>query len=233
MALLRSTIEFTNRAMAAIKAKQRIKLAAELEEVRLNLGCGLAVTGGWVNIDGSLNALVASFPAVFQRWMFRLTGARAYYTESEYCALLSQNTFIHHDLARGIPLDNEVADCIFSSHFFEHLYRDEALHLLRDCHRVLKNGALLRISIPDLEYALALYAQGEKERMLQDYFFVEDGGNVYSRHKYMYDFEMLATLLSEVGFRDVTRRGFQEGDLPDVSLLDNRPEDSLFVEARK
>jgi SAM-dependent methyltransferase len=231
--LLRSTIELTNHVMARFKAKRIIPVPAGFNSVCLNLGCGLAVTKGWINIDGSLNALVASMPAAVHRLMYRLTGAKAYYSEAEYCRLLDEHVFIHHNLAAGIPLGDGVADYIFSSHFFEHLYQKEAAHLLQDCHRVLKEGALLRISIPDLEYAISLYTKGNKEQMLKNYFFVEDGDSTYSRHKYMYDFEMLSELLSEIGFREITRRKFQEGDLPDVNLLDNRPEDSLFVEARK
>lgn len=233
MKLLRSTIELTNHVMARFKAKRIIPVPAGFNSVCLNLGCGLAVTKGWINIDGSLNALVASMPAAVHRLMYRLTGAKAYYSEAEYCRLLDEHVFIHHDLAAGIPFRDGVADYIFSSHFFEHLYQKEAAHLLQDCYRVLKEGALLRISIPDLEYAISLYTNGNKEQMLKNYFFVEDVDSTYSRHKYMYDFEMLSELLSEIGFREITRRKFQEGDFPDVSLLDNRPKDSLFVEARK
>ena len=233
MSLLRSTIELTNRVMAKVRSNQRVRVPEDFKSVRLNLGCGLAVAKGWINIDGSLNALVASMPAFVHRLMYRVTGARAYYSENEFCQLLGEHVFIHHNLAAGIPLEDEVADYIFSSHFFEHLYQNEASHLLTDCHRVLKEGGLLRISIPDLEYAIGLYKNGEKENMLKSYFFVEDGDNDFSRHKYMYDFDMLSAILSEIGFREITRRKFQEGKLPDINLLDNRPEDSLFVEASK
>ena len=233
MSLLRSTIELTNRVMARVRSKRRVRVPANFKSVRLNLGCGLAVTKGWINVDGSLNALVASMPVFVHRLMYRVTGARAYYSENEFCRLLGEHVFIHHNLAAGIPLEDEVAHYIFSSHFFEHLYQNEASHLLTDCHRVLKEGGLLRISIPDLEYAIGLYESGEKENMLKSYFFVEDGDNDFSRHKYMYDFDMLSAILSEIGFREITRQKFQEGKLPDINLLDNRPEDSLFVEARK
>ena len=49
----------------------------------------------------------------------------------------------------------------------------------------------------------------------------------------MYDFDLLATLLKRVGFVEVQRASFQNGDVPDVALLDNRPEESLYVEASK
>jgi SAM-dependent methyltransferase len=188
---------------------------------------------GWVNIDGSLNALVASLPGFTHRLMYRLTGARQYYSESEYCRLLGEHVFIHHDLATGIPLRDGVADFIYSSHFFEHLYRKDAMNLLEECHRVLKPGGMLRLSLPDLEYAISLYTAGRKDEMLQNYFFVEDADNHYSRHKYMYDNEMLSSLLAQAGFRDIARCSYREGQVPDSAVLDNRPDESLFVEAIK
>ena len=69
--------------------------------------------------------------------------------------------------------------------------------------------------------------------MLRDYFFVDESDSFYARHKYMYDFELLKEKLNAAGFNDVERRNYQEGEAPDLNLLDNRPEESLFVEARK
>lgn len=231
--VLRSTIELTNRLLARLKSRRRSNVPEGLPSVKLNLGCGLAVAPDWLNIDGSLNALVAGMPSSMHRFVYRLTGARQYYSEQEYCRLLKEHKFMHHDLSTGIPLRDEVADYIFSSHFLEHLFRKDADYLLRECYRVLKPGGVLRISIPDLEYALSLYSSGQKEKMLQNYFFVEDGDSYYSRHKYMYDYEMLESHLKNMGFSRVTRCQYRQGRVPDIEILDNRPEESLFVEAVK
>ncbi len=236
MSPLRSIIEFSNRVFGRIKRSRKITTPSVTDatgNVLLNLGCGLAVTKNWINIDGSLNALVAAMPSAFHVLMYRLTGAKQYYTKSEYCRLLRDHVFIHHDLAYGIPLQDGVANYIYSSHFFEHLHRGDAKHLLSECYRVLKHGSVLRISVPDLEYALALYSSGKKQEMLLNYFFVEDDESHYARHKYMYDFEMLSKLLREIGFRDIQRCQFRVGAVPDIDILDNRPDDSLFVEAKK
>lgn len=233
MMSLRSVIEFANRILGNLKANRRVPIPGGLASVRLNLGCGLAVTKGWINIDGSLNSLVASMPKAIHVLMYRLTGAKQYYSKSEYCRLLGENVFVHHDLAKGIPFADCVADYIYSSHFLEHLYRNDALHLLRESYRVLKRDAILRISIPDLEYAISMYKRGLKDEMLTSYFFVEDGDNHFSRHKYMYDFSMLEKLLKDIGFHDIRRCQFKMGAVPDIELLDNRADESLFVEAKK
>lgn len=40
---------------------------------------------------------------------------------------------------------------IFSEHFFEHLFFDEAAALLRECERVLKPGGIIRTVVPDAD----------------------------------------------------------------------------------
>jgi predicted SAM-dependent methyltransferase len=201
--------------------------------VKINLGCGLAVTPGWTNVDASLNALVASWPRAAHKLLYRFSGANRYYSMEQYCDLLENHVFVHHDLSHSIPLRDQAADFLYSSHFLEHLVMRDAVHLLKECYRVLKPGGIVRVCVPDLAYAVSLYSQGEKQKMLGDYFFIEDDGSFLARHKYMYDYELLALLLESAGFQDVMCCTYQKGSTPDIEKLDNRPEDTLFVEAVK
>jgi predicted SAM-dependent methyltransferase len=233
MRLLRRFVEVSTQLIGSLKCNQRKSIPPQFSQAKINLGCGLAVAGGWVNIDGSLNALVATLPRSLHHVAYRMTGANRYYSEDEYCRLLREHYFIHHDLAYSIPLADGVADFIYSSHFLEHLFRRDGERLLMESFRVLKPGGTVRVVVPDLEHALSLYIAGEKHKMLSDNFFVEDDDSYYARHKYMYDFEMLADALTRVGFRDVRRCDFQKGNTPDLDCLDNRPDESLFVEATR
>jgi SAM-dependent methyltransferase len=232
MSVLRTVVDATTLSLGRMKRRKRHRVNQE-GMVKINLGCGLAVAKGWVNVDGSLNALVANMPGFMHRVAYRLTGANKYYKEAEYRSLLGDHRFIHHDLSFGIPVADGVADYAYSSHFLEHMPRRQAEHLLNEMHRVLKVGGVARIAVPDLEYAVGLYAAGQKEKMLNQYFFIDVDESYYARHKYMYDFQMLKDALIRAGFREVRRCSFAEGEVPDIDVLDRYPEDSLFVEAKK
>ena len=199
--------------------------------VKVNLGSGLNVAPGWINVDASLNAFLAGAPAQLLKLSYRLTGSRTYYSEMDYIACLRTNQFIHHDLSRGIPFPDASADFCYCSHFLEHLYPDAAVQLLREALRVLKPAGVFRICVPDLDYVMGLYRTGDKHRFLQ-YFFLASGEPDLSRHRYMYDYESLAKALDGIGFVEIVRRNYREGAVPDLDILDNRSEETLFVEAR-
>ncbi len=233
MSFSRILIDTFSRLIGTIKKRQKIEVSYLSGSIKLNLGCGLAVSKGWINVDGSLNALIAGMPKFFHAAAYRLTGANRYYSKNEYCRLLGDHHFVHHDLAFGIPFKDGVVDFIYSSHFLEHLFYKDAQHLISECHRVLKPNGTIRISVPDLEYAVKLYHSGKKHEMLENYFFVEDDASNYARHKYMYDFGLLSESLTLAGFQNIRRCEYQEGLTPDLEKLDNRPEESLFVEATR
>jgi predicted SAM-dependent methyltransferase len=201
--------------------------------VKVNLGCGSSVAPGWSNIDGSLNSLVSKWPALLQKISFRFSGSKQFYSFDQYHAILSDNIFIHHNLEYGIPLPDQCVDFLYSSHFLEHLKPNVAKRLLREAYRALKPNGLIRLVVPDLGFAIKLYCQGDKIRMLNNYFFVDQDDSFFAAHKYMYDWDLLKFALEEAGFCSIRQYSFQEGELPDLSILDNRPEDSLYVEARK
>lgn len=233
MLILRTISEAVNSCVLKLKKTQRIKVDISDGQIKLNLGCGLAVHRTWINIDGSLNSMIAGLPSLFHSLAYKLSGAREYYSFKKYREILSENRFIHHDLAYSIPCEDETVDFIFTSHFLEHLFKKDAENFLREAARVLKPGGMIRLSVPDLAFAVKLYSQGDKARMLESYFFVDHNENYFSRHKYMYDFELLLKMFELAGFVKIKQCKFNEGNMPDIQSLDNRPEDSLFVEAVK
>jgi len=50
-----------------------------------------------------------------------------------------------------LPFDDNSINFIFSEHFFEHLFLDEALSLLLECHRILIPSGVIRTCVPDAD----------------------------------------------------------------------------------
>lgn len=233
MRMIRLVIDSVTRVIGYVRRHRRIRPNNACGIVKINLGCGLAVAKTWINVDGSLNALVASWPRAVHRLLYRASGSNRYYTCEQYCSLLEEHEFVHHDLSYGIPFADESADFVYSSHFLEHMHGQDATYLLQEAFRVLKPRGLVRVCVPDLAHAVGLYAAGKKKDMLSNYFFVEDKESYYARHKYMYDFELLSEVLKSAGFEKIARQAYRQGKTPDLDVLDNRPEETLYVEAVK
>jgi SAM-dependent methyltransferase len=201
--------------------------------IKVNFGSSLFVTEGWINVDSSPHLLFARWPKPILRFLHSLSDARNWCEDGNlYITRLRNNRFVHHDLENGLPFPNESVDYVYSSHVLEHFYSDTAESVLRDAYRVLRKGARIRICVPDLQHALELYAKCQKEEALA-YFFQPKDRPLFSRHHYMYDFQLLASLLQRVGFHSVEKCNYRQGLVPDLDELDNRPEETLYVEAVK
>ena len=115
--------------------------------------------------------------------------------------------------------------------------------MLQELRRVLKTGGVLRLSLPDFEKALQAYTENDPH-----YFLIPDeemksrGGKLITqllwrgaiRTIFITDF--VEEMLFKAGFSQVHRCSFQTtqsqfGD--EILELDDRPKESLFIEAVK
>ncbi|WP_019501413.1 class I SAM-dependent methyltransferase [Pseudanabaena sp. PCC 6802] len=106
--------------------------------------------------------------------------------------------------------DNSVSE-IYASHVLEHFHYalgNELLLTLLEWYRVLKPQGKLMLSVPDLRTLCWLYLNPdldstERYKIMRMIF----GGqiNQYDVHKVGFDFDLLATYLSEVGFQECQR----------------------------
>ena len=65
--------------------------------------------------------------------------------------------------SEGIPAASQSADLIYHSHLLEHLDQEEGEVLIKECFRVLKQGGILRVVVPDLERICRDYLSTLKE----------------------------------------------------------------------
>jgi len=143
---------------------------------------------------------------------------------------------------KPLPFADDSVDLIFSSHMLEHLTVDDGAVFLRECYRIMKPGATMRLIVPDTDKLAELYVCGdlfELDALLppQDaalmpsmklFKFLADG------HKTAYNWDSLGPMLNVAGFKNVERKSFRRGHQQILrETHESLPELSLYVEAVK
>lgn len=62
-----------------------------------------------------------------------------------------------YNLLKGFPYPDNKFDTVYHSQVLEHIPKEEAAGFLKECHRVLKEGGIIRVVVPDLENIIGEY----------------------------------------------------------------------------
>jgi predicted SAM-dependent methyltransferase len=83
------------------------------------------------------------------------------YTHEQLKAFYAKTDFkpFNYDMGNQLQFGDNTFDFVYSEHFFEHLFTDEAVALLTECYRILKPNGVVRIVVPDAD--LRTYEQPE------------------------------------------------------------------------
>lgn len=185
--------------------------------LKLNLGCATVMYHhGWENID--INPL------------------HDYARSNGY-------KFSQHDLAQPFPIRDGAASLVHLSHVLEHFHRPDGLKLLKEIHRVMAPGAILRVAVP----CAGIVIKAANEDGLEEFDEINDEcaetedqeGKLFALllrgHHTAYCRNSLEKILKAAGFRDVIHRGFRESSSGIMlkETVDQYPDLSLFMEAEK
>lgn len=223
-------INFLNLLLARIPRNRKIKFNQPV--VKVNIGSGLHVYEGWINLDCAIHALVSKLPVTLVKIFYGLSGVKKRFSYKQYIRLLKKNSFIYHNVEYGLPFNDFCVDYIYSCHFLEHLNKQDGIQLLKEVYRVLKTNGLLRLCVPDFEHAVLNYNKGNKEAAV-DFIFASHDSSYLNTHKYMYDFDVLKKILSKIGFSSIEKCSYKNGNMPDIKNLEKYPDTSIFIEAYK
>lgn len=201
--------------------------------VKVNLACGLQCLPGWINVDGSLSALFGSKIFSFiNKILYKLAGSSDYYSFEAYNQVIQKNGLKFYNLQTGVPFNDNSVNVIYCSHFLEHLNKNDGQNFLKECFRSLKKDGLLRIVVPDLDFAWAMYQQDKVEEMQGLFFYTSDDYG-FAAHKHNYNFSYLKSILENIGFSDVDKMSYRKGACLGIDYLDVYPEHSLYIECKK
>lgn len=152
------------------------------------------------------------------------------------------------DVKKGIPLESETLQGIFTEHCLEHLPLESADFVLSECWRVLRPGGNIRIVVPDGELYLTRYTDIIRGRSNAEIPYMENDGyqGLYSPvmsvnrifrtsgHQFIYDFDTLRLLLEKNGFEGIMRESVGSGRDPRLLIdTEHRSVESLYAEASK
>ena len=127
---------------------------------------------------------------------------------------------VYLDVAHELPFEDGTFAYVFAEHLIEHIPERTAARMLREVHRVLRPGGVLRLTTPDLRKLIALYEDRNPVIGRDEYarFLGGEVGRDYERpaqifndllrlwgHRHIYDEEDLTGRLREAGFDSVVR----------------------------
>jgi predicted SAM-dependent methyltransferase len=215
------------------------------KKVMINLGCGFTGHNDWINVDWGVLSIINKFP-VLKKVIFSLNIVPKNYNRTWPKNLRLIN------LRKRFPFSDNSIDYIYTAHFIEHLEKHEAIKLFKQCYRSLKPGGTIRILVPDLDIVSRQYIESDdkirKVEILNNHFYgliekKDVAPTFYERmllwfargHKWLYNFEYMKRNLMLAGFEDqkIKRCQFQQGETPNIDFLDNYPDHTLYVEAKK
>lgn len=112
----------------------------------LNLACGAVrvVDDTWINVDNLHETLLPGTP--------------------ERANLDAEPNYVNADITRSLPFVDGMFDGVLASHCIEHFDCQQGVAIMRECHRILKPGGVLVVSVPDIE----IFHQHEHEDTVEN-----------------------------------------------------------------
>ena len=103
--------------------------------------------------------------------------------------------------------ENGSGDLIYASHLIEYFDREEVVPLLKRWKNVLIPNGVLRLAVPDFKVYSKLYSDNQYplDSFLGPLYGKMPMGDKTIYHKTTYDYASLATLLKEIGMRNVKK----------------------------
>jgi predicted SAM-dependent methyltransferase len=197
---------------------------------KLNLGCGLDLLRGWLNI-GLFPDLEIPYGTV----------------KMKKGALL-----LNFDLTQELSIQEKSIKYIYASHFVEHISFKDVKKILEWSYKVMEDGGVIRLTFPDLGLWINNYAENNTVFFQKYYQLTKDNnelpdlktkGEIFMSqvnnwgHKWGYDFESMKRILEEAGFTDVKMKKPYESIIPNIKTIEPGSEGRLletaYVEAKK
>ncbi len=110
------------------------------------------------------------------------------------------------DLRKTFPIDTGVIAEVISVATLEHFRKPHVHHILKEFHRILQPGGIVRVSTPDIHAIAEGVLRGDDvDELNQQLFgkFKSDDTDDFDVHRWMYTAPQMIAVLQEIGFTNV------------------------------
>ena len=107
------------------------------------------------------------------------------------------------DITSLADFETGTVDLVYMCHILEHIKRDDLGKVLSEMKRVLKDGGVLRISVPDFDRLIEVYNTAGRNVDVISRQLMGGQDHQYNVHYGVFNHQFLAGLLKDVGFREV------------------------------
>ena len=201
-------------------------------------GCGWCAPKEWTNFDASLTLKWERIPV-----LGRYTKNSRHFPANVRSG----------DIVKGLPLEDQSSQGVYASHVLEHLTLEDFHGALQNTYRILQEGGIFRLVVPDLEWSAREYvARLDRGDPSANAFFLNQTTFGVQRrerglmglmrklfntstHLWMWDESSIIQALRDHGFRQIRRCRFGDCEDPMFSLVEDRSrfENAVAIEARR
>ncbi|HUV63963.1 MAG TPA: methyltransferase domain-containing protein [Sedimentisphaerales bacterium] len=108
------------------------------------------------------------------------------------------------DITSLADFETGTVDLVYMCHILEHIKRDDLRKVLSEMKRVLKDGGVLRISVPDFDKLIEVYDAAGKDIDAISRQLMGGQDHQYNVHYSVFNRQRLSDLFKDVGFREVS-----------------------------
>jgi len=153
---------------------------------------------------------------------------------------------------RKLNLPHGTVKFTYSSHLLEHLYYNDAVILISKIYDAMMEGGFFRLALPDYDFYIKNYIETLSSNPIAAYQKYESQllsypaerpnfrkkvrgfivGDLHT-HKWHPTYAIVELLLIEAGFKNIKRCIFRDSNLPNISAVENRSDETFYVEAER
>ena len=114
-----------------------------MKNKNIHFGCAWSAPDSWANYDASPTLRFERIPLIGKL-----------YTKNDN---RFPDNVEYGNIVKGLPISNNSCDYVYCSHVLEHLSLNDCRRALKNTHRIMKNGGVFRLVLPDLEFHVKEY----------------------------------------------------------------------------